>query len=1118
MPLATNPAVESSAPLADYFWIAGVDGKEIEDTYWKLRNEYMSNRESTPGPAFSDTIEEDAEPEEEHDSGKLSDSTSFADARNTKRNSYNRLSRLSNDARMSIRSVESKIPEPQGTHSNRSSMTIRPAPSSSLEPPSEANNGEFDFDKALLKFASERESFLSDLSLSAGAITPNRPKPRPKVQKIVAEEKPQSINPLKSGIGSVRRHMSFRDMNSMKRQPSVIARQASIRTSRRLSNYNSVIPVPQPLDTSPAMHPLKRRFEPVLLDRYPQKGMPDEQSQRVSFPDYVPMFAFPNDINIVSSDQKPRSTWHGFVMTGGDGSKLHGVCITLWIPLGQKAAEALEECCEEWRKDNMTDEERELAASLGGRLADERAKLSTLLAQLPAVASGSPEREKLEDDISAVEEKIGLMTDLLRPVRHGAASKIEGLTDDTGFWIPRAYGIMGKNASMTTFWKEWLKAVSVPRTNGGVLRVPASSPTVGIWQPLERYVMNLCTEAFSPISSKTQVELSVRELRLFARNEAPNELPGSRNTDLYALFRSLSISNIIVLFEYALAESRIIFLSSHTSMLYLATRALVDLLFPFTWTGVLIPVLPARLIQALEAPCPYIVGIERRYEKVELPSDDFVLVDLDADKIESDVQPTPLPRHQRKKLYSLLQLAAPHHSRFGVRPGPPSYAVEAYPFDSFPAENPSIYHIRAQPTHLARYASLNSTSFGSSYSATPAPAPIYNAFLHARDENASSRGLSRGNERPTTSSTSKTGSPPSPRTSSPTSGFFPPPLPATPVSRNDSGMALQASLREKRSGHFDASSRRSSSFGTERRGVPRRPSAPFLGHASNLSVTTLNTDYGGASTYAPSVYATSTIAASTIVPQAMAQPVFNTDSTCWIEGHCLQLQPRDDKIICSICDERSDEKMYKCTGCKTHVHDRCAPLICIVCPAAFHPEQIRAAFKYLLPASKEHKKSGLTYHFNMDAFLKSLPHEHADYMTSLQQTQGFNEFISERERSKPNTRDSKIVLFDEIILSKRNRGRTSIFSGRMNTDFLSNTSEHLWRSAAATSFPPTSRVHHGISEDYSEVIKRAPAKLDHAYMKEPRMVQGVPRVSKTANNARRKPLPKLMNGLSISPP
>ena len=278
------------------------------------------------------------------------------------------------------------------------------------------------------------------------------------------------------------------------------------------------------------MHPLKRRFEPVLLDRYPPKGSPDEAQRRIKFPDYVPMFAFPNDINIVSSDQRPRSTWHGFAMTAGDGSKLHGICVTVWIPLNHNASSELEKRCEEWRRDNMTDEERELAASLGERLGLERAKLSRLLAQLPTVPSGSSQRDELEDEISSVEEKIGLMADLLRPVRHGAASKIEGLTDgETGFWIPRAYGIMGKDASMTSFWKEWLKAIVVPMMDGAIQRVASSSPRVGRWQPLERYVVNLCMEAFSPISSKTQVEIAVRELRLFARKEATNELPGSRN-------------------------------------------------------------------------------------------------------------------------------------------------------------------------------------------------------------------------------------------------------------------------------------------------------------------------------------------------------------------------------------------------------------------------------------------------------------------------------------------------------------------------------------------------------------------------------------------------------------
>lgn len=291
------------------------------------------------------------------------------------------------------------------------------------------------------------------------------------------------------------------------------------------------------------MHPLKRKFEPVLLDRYPPKGgASDEIQRRGRFPDYVPMFAFPNDVNIVSSDQRPRSTWHGFAMTGGDGSKLHGISVTIWIPLNHSAAAELEKRCEEWRRDNMTDEERELASSLGERLGSERAKLSRLLAQLPTVPSGSTQRDELEDDISAVEEKIGLMADLLRPVRHGAASKIEGLTDgETGFWIPRAYGIMGRDASMTSFWKEWLRAIVVPMMDGSILRVAPSSPRVGRWQPLERYVVNLCTEAFSPISSKTQVEIAIRELRLFARKEAINELPGSRNVS-----RSRCLSQIAI--------------------------------------------------------------------------------------------------------------------------------------------------------------------------------------------------------------------------------------------------------------------------------------------------------------------------------------------------------------------------------------------------------------------------------------------------------------------------------------------------------------------------------------------------------------------------------------------
>ncbi|GME34628.1 DENN domain containing protein [Neofusicoccum parvum] len=836
-PPAADPA---NVPLADYFFISGIESSQVYDAQ-RVNGAAVAPVEST--------IEEDAALEVEEEATPTPPRPTSSDGLSLSK-------RASHETRQSISSVIGPDSGPGPTASNRSSATIKGFPQiggSGLT--------DFDFDQALRKFAAERETFLEEIQFSAGTLKQeDRPRPRPKTQRIVSED----ASSLGAGIGSIRRRIST--IGRSQRNSSVM-RNSSIRTSRRMSGYNSVIPAPRPFLHTPNMHPLKRRYEPVLLDRYPPKAMVDELKRRNPFPDYVPMFAFPNDVNVVSSDERPRSTWHGFAMTNGDGSKLHGICLTVWVPLNPVAAEELERQCEEWRKANMTPEERELAGSLGERLAAERAKLSRLLAQLPTVPSGSEERERLEDDISAVEEKIGLMNDLLRPVRHGAASKIDGLTDgDTGLWIPRAYGVLGRDGGMTSFWKEWLRAVVVPMYQGSILRVPASSPRIGMWQPLERYVINLCAEALSPMSSITQVELAVRELRMYARKEAANELPGSRNTDIYALFRSLSIQNIVTLFEYVLSEGRIILLSSHTSMLHLVSAAITHLLYPFKWAGVFIPVLPVRLIQALEAPCPYIVGIERRYENVELPEDDFVLVDLDQDVIESTAPPVPLPRQQRRKLISLLQLAAPHHIKYGVSTGPPAYAIEAYPYDSLSSENTAIFTHKAPRATLAHY------------------------------------------------------------------------------------------------------------FGPERMNTLRRPSQPFLGHSSNLSTSTLGADYRApGSSYAPSVYAQSTLAASTVMPNAFSAPVRNTDTTQWCEGHCMQWRPNEEKATCSICDEKAEDGIYRCTGCSVISHPRCLNQICLVCPSVFQADQ---------------KKSGLLYSFNMDGFLRSMPSENQEYFAMLRETQG----------------------------------------------------------------------------------------------------------------------------------
>ena len=206
MPPATSE--QPIAPLADYFWIAGVDGSEILETFQRLGDEYRANGATSPGPAVTDTIEEDADAEEVDPPrvDRLSRPTSMVGGRG----SYQRLSTRSGDSDPNTNG--------NGAHSNRSSVTIK----GSQSPRGSTFLEDFDFDKALFKFANERESFLSDLSLNAGAITHNsRPRSRLRTQKISDESSPQPSGLLRSGIGSVRRHMAFKDMNSMKRQPSV---------------------------------------------------------------------------------------------------------------------------------------------------------------------------------------------------------------------------------------------------------------------------------------------------------------------------------------------------------------------------------------------------------------------------------------------------------------------------------------------------------------------------------------------------------------------------------------------------------------------------------------------------------------------------------------------------------------------------------------------------------------------------------------------------------------------------------------------------------------------------------------------------------------------------------
>lgn len=219
----------SSAPLADYFWIAGVDSisyGEVTQPSWSTRD--RSPNSLATAPAVDATIEENSE--DETGGPALSVGTPRASARHSRNNSLTqRLSKIpSNDARFSIQTLDEE--NRPGTGSNRSSITIKGDDGTNGDRSNASSLlGDFNFDDALQKFAKERESFLEDLSFRAGTVLQSRPpmtSHHPRAERLKHEDLDSTPNgrrsPFRQVSGSIRRKLSFRDMNSLKRNPSVI--------------------------------------------------------------------------------------------------------------------------------------------------------------------------------------------------------------------------------------------------------------------------------------------------------------------------------------------------------------------------------------------------------------------------------------------------------------------------------------------------------------------------------------------------------------------------------------------------------------------------------------------------------------------------------------------------------------------------------------------------------------------------------------------------------------------------------------------------------------------------------------------------------------------------------
>lgn len=135
-----------------------------------------------------------------------------------------------------------------------------------------------------------------------------------------------------------------------------------------------------------------------------------------------------------------------------------------------------------------------------------------------------------------------------------------------------------------------------------------------------------------------------------------------------SLCRSLSLENILSLLVAAMFEKQIVFFCSNIGILTSSVLSLIPLLRPFTWQSLLMPVVPTRLLDLLDAPVPFAVGLQHKTQEVAQRCGDLVRVNLYKDSIKNSPPASSLPgyRHLLNKLapvHKLLHQKGSHAKR-----------------------------------------------------------------------------------------------------------------------------------------------------------------------------------------------------------------------------------------------------------------------------------------------------------------------------------------------------------------------------------------------------------------------------------------------------------------------
>lgn len=416
----------------------------------------------------------------------------------------------------------------------------------------------------------------------------------------------------------------------------------------------------------------KAVFKPQLIDRYPVTDYED-----IPFPPGVEIFCIPEGV-------RPKRTtielpkFHHFAATLGNGDRLLGTCLRFLEPVPEKLIPRLEKkMAEEEEKKrqqekNLEDDGKSEQQTRGKQPGENKNKPETesiSKEQHVAALNGGPNSEHSGDEQNKITVQAPCVETKIEDVELDVAGQQEAKTtsksdesEPVGEKAVVAPSSQGKKRTLYAmkciciishydFFEQYLDFLRE------LYNISLSPSHV----PIERYVVNFARETPLPTQGCFGIRYKIGRKDIVFSRPPPNhpiDFPPFSFTDL---FKTVTTNNIITLFTALLLEYRVILVSDQYTNLTLVSELIKHLMYPFAYEHVYIPILPKTLLEILNAPMPFFVGIPRDFldtkdvKSILFDREQMVLLDLDSNNLFATEQVPRIPPAELRKLYKMLE-------------------------------------------------------------------------------------------------------------------------------------------------------------------------------------------------------------------------------------------------------------------------------------------------------------------------------------------------------------------------------------------------------------------------------------------------------------------------------